>query len=205
MPLRQKPPTNHFQVVTGDGYYALTFHMIKIPSSTDKVRKEVEREAEEEIGSCLLTSLSTLWDAESMAAAAAAETAASGALRSRRGWGYTSVVVSSPLMTCSLLCLCEPFHPDPRERGLNSEQGRPTNVPPPRRFSSSPFCASTVFKSPSEPSCCWGGQSLDNRGVESVCLALCGATQTDNMRLNEHVCSLFSIWISQKKRRNRSC
>lgn len=87
---------------------ALTFHMIKIPSSTNKVRKRGrDGEVRRRTGSYLEPSLSPRQDAGK---------AARSNLRSLRGCEYVSGTVSSPLPTRFLLCLGKPSYPDPAER-----------------------------------------------------------------------------------------
>lgn len=86
----------------------LTFHMIKIPSSTNKVKKRKRERSAEERGAifgCVPIS-------SGMEQYVGRYSQKSSKLRR----GYVSAAVSSPLLTCFLPCLCEPFHPDPAER-----------------------------------------------------------------------------------------
>lgn len=75
LPLRQAPYTVSIRKQAPHPF--LTFHMIKIPSSTDKVKKREEEErevgeTERRLSLALSLSLSPLWDAVAAAVAAGA-------------------------------------------------------------------------------------------------------------------------------------
>lgn len=115
--------------------------MIKIPWSTNKVKRRLREEEQGQIGGylwlpCLLCGLTAV------RAAAVAESAATGRVSL---WGCVSVAVSSPLMTCFLPCLCESLstlNPAQRERETQPERGRE------REWAGANYCTAHLFISP---------------------------------------------------------